>query len=401
MKKIFNIIILFIFLQSLLLFSCKENTTKAIDNGKDSTLTQNFNIFYPMSQSQGWRPEHSGLFKFVFPEDKTPDRIQAESIVHTSNVGESGILTLEYEYATPKFWGLCTDGNFSPVPFPVSDDENNWLYKHVIPPHIDLSLSGHQAVYFVSLNSTTNQDPYENKLTMIIFDCNKWHLNKYEIRAFYLNQFADDSVNFAKTFDDYCLINDDATKVWFVLQLINYENSNYNTVGYSICEFNNGVFSAISEISKDEITFAGMDLKSEKIFAYVGSELKVLSDKKFVNTMLTKDNMSNPRQFARENDEMVVWTENGISLFNPNTEAIISEVISWDDIEAKYPCINKQSTKFLSISNDGGLIAFGIDKKSDPPSYDLFAVRRNGKDLIKIVSDSPIGIPVISNGYNK
>lgn len=401
MSKMFKIIVILISLSAFLFFSCKENTTKPINNGVDSTLTQNFNVYYPMSQSQGWRPEHSGLFKFSFPNDNAVERIHAESIVHTSNVGESGILTIEFEYVTPKYWGLCTAGNFITVPFPISDDENNWIYKHSIPPHIELSLSGHQAVYFVSLNSTTNQDPYSNKLTMIVFDCNKWHMMKYEIRAFYLNQFADDSVNFAKPYGEYFFVNNDATKVWFVLQLINYENGNYNTMGYSICEFNNGNFSAISDFSKEEINLAGMDLKSEKIFAYVGNELKALSDNQFVNTTLTKENMSNPRQFARELDEMAVWTEQGISLYNPNTESLITDVISWDDIESKYPGINRQATKYLSISNDGGLIAFALDKKSDPPSFDLFAVRRNGKGLVKIVSDSPIGIPVISNGYSK
>ncbi|MFC2132073.1 hypothetical protein ACFLSQ_11625, partial [Bacteroidota bacterium] len=392
-----------ILLLVLLLTYCNDTTEPVKNNnGSDTTLNLNYTIYYPMSQSDGWRPEHAGLFGFSFMDSQEPERLLYESIVHTSRVGQNGFIAFEYEYHPQKFWARYPDGTDIPIPFPESSDSLR-IYEYSLPPHIELSSDGNHAVYFTNYKFTDGFLPEEDiqKLVILNFNNPDWTANIYDFKTFYIDELSDYEVNYAEPFGDYFLVNSDATKVWFVLKCMKFDGTDFVNKGYVVLRFENGNFTAVSEFYVQPIELSGIDLETEKIFTYLDNELKILDNSgNLVNSGLNKDNMSNPHQFAVDKSEMAVWTDEGIALYNPVTETKSHDVISWDSILTIYPDIEKTSTKFLSISPDGGMIAFGLlNKNTDPPAYDLFAIRRNGSGLIRIVPNTPIGVPVISYGF--
>ncbi|MFH1052486.1 MAG: hypothetical protein V1779_16325 [bacterium] len=398
MKNRWLEIVLLIIL-SFFITNCNDTTKPIVKpDNTDTTLTQNYNIFYPLSQSDGWRPEHSGLFFYSYKDSQEPDRILTESIVHISSVGRNGTIVFQYEYHPEKFWVRYTDGTTLPIPFPQLDQSER-DYFYTIPPHIELSGDGKKAVFFATIKRLDGTKPEENNLVLIIVNLPEATFNIYEMNQFILNNFSSDNVNFGEVYGKDFLVNEDASQVTFVMKGRNFYNGQFSDIGYYIIGLNNSSLSNLIAKSSETIKLLGVDENSQKFFAYFGSDLKVVKNGSLQNTNFTSGNMSNPHQFVSTKSEVVLWTDFGISIFNSGTEEKVSDVISWDSLKTIYPDIkNMVRSNKLSISPDGGMIVFGFDKNTDPVSYDLFAIRRNGKDLRRLVPNTPIGIPVVSWG---
>ena len=383
----------------MIVFAC-EDTTKPIvkPNGEDTTLTQNYNIFYSLSQNDGWRPEHSGLFFYSFKDSDEPERILTESIVHVSSVAKNGTIVFQYEYLPEKFWVRYTDGTTLPIPFPQLDQSEK-DYFYTIPPHLELSGDGRKAVFFATIKRIDGTRPEENNLALVIVNLPESTFNIYEMNQFVLNNLSNDNVNFVEVQGKNFLVNEDASKITFVLKGKNFSNGQFNDVGYYCIQLNNGIITKINNVTSSTIELLGIDENARKIFAYFGNELKVLTNGLIQNTQFLPENLSNPHQFAQTKSEIVIWTDFGIELYNSNIETKVADIISWDSLKILNPDIKKmvRSNK-LSISPDAGMIVFGFDKNTDPITYDLYAIRRNGKDLKRIVPNTPIGIPVVSWG---
>ena len=394
-KLLLNVLI---WIGILFLTNCEDSTTPPDNNGKDTTLTLNYHIYYPLSQSDGWRPEHSGLFFYSFNESNVPERVLTESIVHLSSVGKNGVLVFQYEYLPEKFWVRHRDGTTLPIPFPQSDQsELDYFYSY--PPHIELSGDGKKAVFFATLKRIDGTKPEEANQKVIVIDLLNTTLNIFELKQFYTNTLAADNVNFAEPYGKNILINEDGSEITFVLKGKNYNNNQFTEIGYYMIQLKNGTFNKLTNKIDDTVELAGMDEKANKIFFYIDNYLKVIRNKIIGNTSFTTDNMSNIHQFAGMKGEIAVWTDYGIELYNSANESKISDIVSWDTLKIINPDIkNMIKNKNLSISPDGGMIVFGFDNNTVPPSYNLYAIRRNGKDLKRLVPNTPIGIPVISWG---
>jgi len=384
---------------AILFFNC-EDTTKPIvkPDGEDSTLVLNYNIYYPLSQSDGWRAEHSGLFFFSFANSTVSDRVLTESVVHVSSVGKNGTVVFQYEYLPNKFWVRYTDGTTLPIPFPQLDQSEK-DYFYTTPPHIELSDDGNKAVFFATIKRLDGTKTEENKLMFLVVDLPATTYNIYDVSQFANSSLVSDNVNFVEVSGKFFFVNEDGSKVTFVVKGKNFNGGNFNDVGFYVFECNNGNFVKAFGKSSEKIELAGIDEKSDKLYAFFGNNLKIIKNSAVQNTSFTSENMSNPHQFAVSKSEVVLWTENGIALYNSDTETKIADIISLDSIKSLYPEVKKivKSNK-LSMSPDGGMIVFGFDKNTDPLSYDLFAVRRNGKDLKLLVPNTPVGIPVVSWG---
>jgi len=395
MKKIIIINIFFVF---IFIFGCEDSTKPPIKtNGDDSTLTQNYYIFYPLSQNDGWRPEHSGLFFYSFTESNEPERNPTESIVHLSSVGKNGTLVFQYEYLPDKFWVRYSDGTVLPIPFPQSD-QSDWDYFYTIPPHIELSGDGEKAVFFATKKRIDGTKPEENNLVLIIMDLPETTIQMYELNQFVANKLSDDNVNFAEIFGKNVFINEDGTLTYFTIKGKYFINDQFNDIGYYIVQFSDGTLNKYSNKSIEPIELLGYDEKAQYIYYKKGTNVNKMSGNS-ITTNFVIDNFSNPNQFVKTKSEVVIWTDYGIELYNSITETKITEIVSWDTLKMMYPDVkNMVRSNKLSISPDGGLIVFGFDQNTDPPSYDLYAIRRNGKDLKRLVPNTPIGMPVVSWG---
>ncbi len=395
----YKLITIILIISAFWLISCDDTTTPKIKpNGNDTTLTHNYNIFYPLSQSDGWRPEHSGLFFYSFMDSNEPERNPTESIVHISSVGKNGAIVFQYEYLPNKFWVRYTDGTTLPLPFPQSDQMDKDYY-YTIPPHIELSGDGTKAVFFATMKRIDGTKPEDNNLILIVMDLPETTFHSYELNQFLTNKLSEDNVNSADFYGQNMMVNDDGTLIYFVIKGKQFSNNQFKDIGYYVIQFSDGTFNKMTNKSDETIELLGFDEKSQKIFAKYGTILKAIDKGNTISTMFSTANLSNPNQFAKSKAEVVIWSDFGIELYNSNTEQKINDIISWDTLNTMYPDIkNIVRSNKLSLSPDGGLIVFGFDKNTDPASYDLFAIRRNGKDLKRLVPNTPVGIPVISWG---
>ncbi len=356
-----------------------------------------YNVFYYLSQSDGWRPEHSGLFQYYYDESSAPERILSESIVHISAVGENGKIAFEYENAPHRYWA-GTENDFTPIPFPESS-YNGWIYDYVTDVGVELSLDGKKAAYYARYHPVAEFDTLRGtEYNLVVFDFEEWNLEQYNLTEYISNNLQ--GVDMVEPVASNILINETGDKVWFALKCYKDDNGLPNDLGYMVVVLNNGELKAASSLQSERIELVGLDYKTEKVFLNLNSNLSYLTgDKDIGETSFEVENLSGPRQFAAEKSIAAVWTENGIALYNPVTEGKIEDVISWEAIEAEFPGFERKATDYIAVSPDGGLIVFGLDKNSDPPSYDLFCVRANGEGLKRVVPDTPIGKPSISYGY--
>jgi hypothetical protein len=393
-------IILFLMISiSFSLYNCDDSNNPVIKpNGEDTTLTLNYLIFYPLSQSDGWRPEHTGLFYYSFKNSTEPERILTESIVHISSVAKNGTIVFQYEYLPNKFWVRFTDGTTLPIPFPQLDQSDK-DYFYSTPPHIELSSDGKKAVFFASIKRLDKSKPEENKLMLIVVNLPELTYTINDVSKFISDNMSGDDVNFCESSGQFFFVNEDATKIIFTIKAKKFSNNQFIDKGYYIIQYSNNNFAKFYGLSSETIELAGFDVKSDKVFAVFGNSLKAIKNGNIINTSLLKDNISNPHQFAVSKSEVAIWTDSGIELYDLNNEQKIKEIITWDTLRSLAPEVkqNVRSNK-LSISPDGGLIIFGFDKNTDPPSYDLFAIRRNSSNIKRLVPNTPVGIPVISWG---
>jgi hypothetical protein len=388
---------LFITISLILLMNCNE-ATKPDNNNNDVDTTQNLNyyIYYPLSQSDGWRPEHSGLFRYSFNDSGVPERILTESIVHTSMVGMNGSIIIEYEYLPQKFHLRYCDGTVVPLQFPESS-QTGWEYSWSVPPHIELSGDGSKAVFFLTFQKSDDIHKEENQLKLIVLNLSESTYNIFDLTQYCINNFYNSEINYAEAYGDNILVNNNADKIVFVTKLFTFEDESYNHKGYSIIELNDNAFHSVTGIIEDEIDLAGMDYTGN-IYAYFNGILNSINSTGKVTPSNLSKGIISPQQFSMVKSEIVVWSDEGISLYNTLTEQKLSDIITWDSIEVLYPEVNLKETKLLSIAPDGGLITFGLEVTQEPPAYNLYAIRPNDRIMKTLLVNTPIGRPVISYG---
>jgi hypothetical protein len=395
--KYFCTIIILIVLFSLL--SCNDTTEPVVDNGKDSTLTQDYFIYYPMSQNQGWRPEHAGLFRSNFLSNEPVERLITSSIIHTSKVSKDGKIAFLTDVHSSDIWIRYKDGNTQMVPFPVQTD-NGWQIGLDKTPGVELSTNGNLLVYFVTSHKIDGTAPDKASQSLVTIDLTTMTLTLHNLRQFYIESFSEKGFDNAQLYGKNILINEDGSKIWFVLKGMDFDNGTFSDLGYSIIQFENGQFKKYGKYSSTPIELSGIDFKSNKIFCNVDNLLKyTISGGDFINSTFSIDEIYSFHQFELNKSIVVIGDSTGISLYDTKTESLIKTVITWDSLGKAYPLMTYKATEKISISPDGGLIVFALHPKNDIQSYTLYAIRKDGSGLKRIVPETPLGMPVVSYGF--
>ena len=373
--------------------SCSEKT------GPSSNFVRY--VYYPVLYGTDKSYQtHEGMYAYAIDSNITKQYVN-NGVMHLTSVGNvDNIMVFQYADPTLRYWGKCTDGSLLKVPFPYDSADLTHIYAYDAMPLIQLSYDGHHVAYFVNYESadTANLDPTTVEPKLIIFNCAKWLMTTISIKNFCMNQFLGMGVNVILPAGRNILINQDGSKIWFVIQALKFANNQYTSMGYRVIEWNDSTISSYSDIIDAPVTLWGIDPFSENILLQTGSTLQVLgANQTMSQTSLLLPNLSNPNQFAKESTELAIWTNDGIDIYNFAQGASTSTVMTFTSFDGQYPGYKHESNVSLSIAPDAQVITFALAKTANPTHYDLFIINRDGSGLKKIATDIPICEPVVSN----
>ena len=356
-------------------------------------------IYYPVSEADGNEPNQFGLYRYSYKFDSL-GKIAINPVNHTTSVAANGIVLFEYSNAiTNKFWGRCVDGTLISVPFPSDTNEPTKKYEYLNQPRISLSYDGHHALYFVKQTPIGSSNPIEIEPKLIVFNCAEWKMTIVSIKDFVLNELQDLGINSVEPVGENILLNTDGSTAYFAVKGIKYESGIPNVKAVLLIEYANNVlttkYKQMDNLSNPlQLYFLNTDnlttVKDNVVYSLFLNGILV------PNTSLNSSNLFSPKQKATASNGIVIWNDSGIQYITLESPDYNNQVVTFDAIDSKSGPHKHTPNKRLTLSPDGRVVIFAIQKLNSDV-YDLFIINRDGSNLTMIRDGIYLGIPVISD----
>lgn len=365
------------------------------DGGSGDPSGDKFARFVYYSADEAKSPD-PGLFEYNLTKE-TERKIIERSIAATSGVAENGNILIGYGTGFVDELALRTwDGLIKQIPMPESTED--YVYELLDDPLPQLSADGDKAAFFVVRNLKGDPDPLTGRPFLALYDCETEQMSLIPIYDQAIEMFEGLGANVLDPTGEYLILNRDGSKIFFVLNASTYNGTSKIDRGFKIFVWGDGGLQTASSLHLYRISLAGMNMQTERALATIGDTLyTVYTYDELRLHALGPNNLSNPNQFAKVGDEMVVWTDWGIEIVYADQGNLIRRVISFEDLEEAFPGLVYGRSSNLSFSPDHEYIVFGFFRQDSRSRQDLIVCNREGGELKKIVENGAFGIPVLSN----
>ncbi len=322
--------------------------------------------------------------------------LYAKPVVHCTQPSDNGIVLFEVESSEHRLFGKCENGSIIPVPFPESSDPA-YLYKYAMPPLLQLGSNGHHAVYPVERVLAGIPNPSKREAALVRFNCAQWKMNLIPVDSIVLASMTHLNVTQARTSGTNILVSPDGKSVWFTAVGLS-GTSQLRTEGYALYEWTEKATRMIGDISSSPIFLEGLNERTKTILYRTNDQHRSLNltagwsaEFPYAGTEAIE-----PRQVCMYADAVVLWDERGIVARKASTGAEIYRIIDIDRLSATYGVeYLRNAANSLSISNDGKWVAFTLTQKSEPDFCDVFVVRGNGSELVRMAATRHPGTVVV------
>ncbi len=378
------------FISILLINSCSE------DNSTEPKLNQNYYIYYSLSQNKGWRPEHSGLYRFEYPKYSNIEKLNNYSIIHTTRVAKNGLMAYIIDSPELSLNIRFEDGNTQKVLLPEFNERNVEL---LLNPKPEISYNGNKLVFFIKVIPYNSKEEIDTEYYLNILNIQSLETELYNIKDFISKFNLQIPVKHTKPFGDNLIVNNDGSEINFVVKLFGIIDNNLVDIGYNVFQMKDKKLLSQSDIQKNELQIIAK-IDENKTIVNVNDSIYQFTENSTLEAInLPINSIFSYRQFNDKFDKVALWDENGISLFNTESFVKLKTIITWDDIKSKYDDVLTAPTANISLSPDAEIVCFMLHPKGDLQSFHIFTVKSNGDDLKKILSFIPVNYPVISYGF--
>lgn len=389
--KTIYIILLSIYLIGLLI-SCDDNSNTTSNTGASR------NIYFTVDKSSNSK----AFYSYSINTNTLSQFFNNQSINGFSNISDNNNVVFTYNTLfDSKIVCLKNGKEIIEIPLPTVAEPEYGYYIHIYP-NVALSQNGQVAAFFLRYAKISNPaDFLDSKLFLATVNLNSLIMNWIEVPVSDLGKQISEQVNSVIPDGDNILINNDGTKIFFLICGCKISNTTFKNLGYIISEYSNGKFANLTpNILPVSLTLNYYDKYSNLLLlSYVDSTYTLNLEKKYfdINPGLDAKYIHNTYQFSYSDIEMVQWTDYGIELFYPSNGHFIKHVISKQEIAASFPDYNLDPKGRIALSSDCKVIVFGLAKNINQDIYDIFMVNRDGTELKRIEIGLPITNIAISN----
>jgi hypothetical protein len=341
---------------------------------------------------------NSGLFKYNL-SNRTVESLYDYSIQYLSNSSINNIMFFECYCSKSYIRVKGSSGNSFILPeFLPSDTNIIFLKETEIAPVLDYSGNN---IFYLQKQVKIENIPAIADTTQFLLDYNflQEHHTIIQLRKFALEQFPQS--NHFRIAGNSLITSKSGNRLFMVIKGYLIHADVPEELGYLICEYNGVELLKRSVIlSKEPILLSFDDISDILIYHYSG-DIYRLGDNNKIEILQTgfKQNLST-KQFAFDKQELVMWNDKGIGIYNSNNFSFISQVILFDDIVSKYGNYKTTSLRneLLTISPDAEEIVFALEKSNG--MNDLYSVKRNGTSLLRVLENKSVQFIAVSPEYN-
>ena len=348
--------------------------------------------FYAICQSDGIRPEHSGLFEFSIFLDSQADRIFSESIIRLSSVGMDGSVAFltEKEIQGGRIFFKDASGAIVPVPIPKSEEK---IYSVADQTGLELLNDGEKTIVFLGYEIDKKDGettPLDRKAIVYMSKVSgEKSVSIIDLNSILQNVEGNNLRFIGKNF----LVDPDGN-IYVAAEALNFDGENNAPVSFFIIKYaaKEGKVSIFGDLFDEPVQLLGASFKAGKIYLEKGGAIEYMNrDGELFESKLPKSKYS-PRQFARDVSTLAVWDREGLSLYDAKNDSKITTVISNDSLGA----VSNEPNDILAISPDGEAVVFGVLRSELPPLSDVFSAKIDGSERRLITPQTPAREPSVS-----
>ncbi len=352
-------------------------------------------VYHPISTLDGASGDSLGMFRVT--ESGTVTRLIPGSAIHLSCVAAGGVVIAEIQdSAGYRMMARCTDGSVVAVPVPVPADVKR-TFSPSLPPRVALSANAHYAAYLGLDHPTTpSRDGSQSRLTLVRVSCSTRAAETFDVHDSVRARMASLGVAAARPAGNQVLVNEDGSRIWFVVTGVRFPADVEELAAWQIWEWNNGTLHPVTAPDARAYALRGFDNTTgtllyehgDTLFAASGSSRKVLT--------LPAASLVWAQQLAVSASRMVVFGTGGIELRSPVTGALISTPVLFTH-PTLTGCDAQAAGRALAIAPDGGAIVFMLARSDGSGRRSVFMASTDGSRITMLLPAVACGMPVISD----